>query len=340
MEVLQILEVKKYNNRDKKVWDSFIEHSKNSTFLFKRDFMEYHKERFEDYSLMVFEGNIQIAALPAHKIDANTIASHLGLSYGGIILRKPENLQKTLLIIHQILYFLKSNSIKKIIYKSFHKFYNSIGSEEIDYANFLIKAKHTSRQFASVINLRDKLEMGRNRKRCARRAANMGVVIKEVETFDAFWNDILIPNLKNKFDTCPAHTLSEITALHDSFPSNIRQFNAYLNGVIIAGATIFETSNVIRIQYNSANTEGKIIGASDLLYIQLIEKYFKHKNYLDFGTSFDSKGLNIGLLIWKESFGARAFSIDTYEIETKNHVLLKKSIKIQNVGDLVKQTRG
>ena len=333
-----MIKVRKYKKEDKKVWDNFIEHSKNSTFLFKRDFMDYHQDRYEDCSLMVFEGNIQIAALPAHEVDENTIASHLGLSYGGIILRKPENLQKTLLIVHQILYFLKSNNIDKIIYKSFHKFYNSIGSEEIDYANFLIKAKLTMRQFASVINLNDKLEMTRTRKRCARRATKMGIVIKEVETFDAFWNDILIPNLKNKYDAQPAHTLAEITKLHDSFPSNIRQFNAYLNGVIVAGATIFESSNVVRIQYNSANEEGRIIGASDLLYSKLIEKYFKHKNYFDFGASFDDKGLNLGLLIWKESFGARAFSIDTYEIETKNYALLKKSIKIQNVGDLIKSS--
>ena len=70
------------------------------------------------------------------------------------------------------------------------------------------------------------------------------------------------------------------------------------------------------------------------MYSRLIEHYFKHKNFFDFGTSFDSKGLNLGLLIWKESFGARAFSIDTYEIETKNHALLKKHIEIQNLGDL------
>jgi hypothetical protein len=59
----------------------------------------------------------------------------------------------------------------------------------------------------------------------------------------------------------------------------------------------------------------------------LIEKYFKHKNYFDFGTSFDSKGLNLGLLSWKESFGARAFSIDTFEIKTKNFKLLEESLK-------------
>ncbi|WP_273276750.1 GNAT family N-acetyltransferase [Maribacter polysiphoniae] len=330
MEELETIIVRKYKKEDKEIWDDFINHSKNSTFLFKRDFMDYHKDRYEDCSLMVFENNIPIAALPAHRIDKNTIASHFGLSYGGIILRKTETLHKTLQIVYKILYVLKSNKIEKIIYKSFHKFYNSIGSEEITYAKYLIKAKLTVRQFSSVINLNDKLEMNRTRLRLARRALKLGVEIKEVDSFDDYWNNILIPNLRNKYEAKPAHTVEEITKLHKSFPKNIHQFNAYLNNDIVAGATIFETSNVVRVQYNSANEEGRLSGASDLLYIKLIEKHFNHKNYFDFGTSFDANGLNLGLLNWKESFGARAFSIDTFEIETKNFILLEKSINCNN----------
>ncbi len=318
--------VRKYKKEDKETWNNFIDCSKNSTFLFKRDFMDYHKNRYEDYSLMVFEHDTLIAAFPAHKIDKGTVASHFGLSYGGIILRKTEVLHKTLQIVYKILHFLESNKIEKIIYKSFHKFYNSIGSEEITYAKFLIKAKLTVRQFSSVINLNDKLKMNKTRLRLGRRALKMGVVVKEVNTFDGYWNNILIPHLEGKYGARPAHSLEEITKLHKSFPENIRQFNAYLNDEIVAGATLFETSNVVRVQYNSANEEGRLSGASDLLYIELIEKYFKHKNYFDFGSSFDENGLNFGLLNWKESFGARAFSIDTFEIETKNYILLEKSI--------------
>jgi len=133
---LQILKVRKYKKEDKEVWDNFIDYSKNSTFLFKRDFMDYHKDRFEDYSLMVFENSCQVAALPAHILDKNTLASHFGLSYGGLILRKTETLYKTLQILYKLLHFLKENHIHKIIYNSFHKFYNSIGSEEITYAKF------------------------------------------------------------------------------------------------------------------------------------------------------------------------------------------------------------
>ncbi|MDV7140127.1 GNAT family N-acetyltransferase [Maribacter sp. TH_r10] len=330
MQGLEAITVRKYKKGDKEIWDDFIDHSKNSTFLFKRDFMDYHKDRFNDCSLIVFENDVTVAAFPAHRVDEYTIASHFGLSYGGIILRKTETLYKTLQIVYKILYVLKENHINKIIYKSFHKFYNSIGAEEITYAKFLVKAKLTVRQFSSVINLNDKLEMNRTRLRLVRRAKKLGVVIKEVDTFHEYWNQILMPNLKDKYNAKPAHTVEEIIRLHKSFPSNIRQFNAYLNNTIVAGATIFETTNVVRVQYNSANDEGRQSGASDLLYFELIENNFKHKNYFDFGSSFDCNGLNLGLLKWKESFGARAFSIDTFEIETKNYHLLEKDLIFNN----------
>ena len=51
------LTVNKYNSKFKEEWDEFVDDSKNATFLFKRDFMDYHENRFVDYSLMIFEGD-------------------------------------------------------------------------------------------------------------------------------------------------------------------------------------------------------------------------------------------------------------------------------------------
>ena len=35
-------------------WDNMVENSANGTFLFKRNYMEYHAHRFIDFSLMVY----------------------------------------------------------------------------------------------------------------------------------------------------------------------------------------------------------------------------------------------------------------------------------------------
>jgi len=47
--------VEKYTKIHYQVWNKFVAQAKNATFLFHRDFMEYHQDRFEDFSLLVFD---------------------------------------------------------------------------------------------------------------------------------------------------------------------------------------------------------------------------------------------------------------------------------------------
>ncbi|MGA9639546.1 MAG: FemAB family protein, partial [Flavobacterium sp.] len=60
--------VRQYQKSDYKQWNDFISQAKNATFLFHRDFMEYHQDRFEDYSLMVFDNEKLVAVLPANRV--------------------------------------------------------------------------------------------------------------------------------------------------------------------------------------------------------------------------------------------------------------------------------
>ena len=48
--------------------------------------MEYHSDRFEDFSLMVYDKSELIALLPLNIIE-NKVYSHQGLSYGGLIVK-------------------------------------------------------------------------------------------------------------------------------------------------------------------------------------------------------------------------------------------------------------
>ena len=50
-----MVSIETYESKYKSQWDSFIDVSKNATFLFKRDFMDYHSSRFQDYSLLIFK---------------------------------------------------------------------------------------------------------------------------------------------------------------------------------------------------------------------------------------------------------------------------------------------
>ena len=59
-----------YRESDYANWNAFIGQAKNATFLFHRDFMEYHKDRFKDFSLLVFENKKLVAVLPANRVGA------------------------------------------------------------------------------------------------------------------------------------------------------------------------------------------------------------------------------------------------------------------------------
>ena len=80
-----MFEIVKYSSGLKNEWDSFVESSKNGTFLFFRNYMDYHSDRFEDFSLMVYRKGKLYALLPGNK-NGQVYYSHQGLTYGGLIM--------------------------------------------------------------------------------------------------------------------------------------------------------------------------------------------------------------------------------------------------------------
>src|SRR5690349_21312419 len=97
-----------YQKSDYKIWNDFINHAKNATFLFHRDFMEYHQDRFEDASLLIFEDQKLTAVLPANKAG-KSIYSHQGLTYGGLVYSAKLKAENVELILDEVLSFLKEN---------------------------------------------------------------------------------------------------------------------------------------------------------------------------------------------------------------------------------------
>src|SRR5690554_7460146 len=62
-------EIRKYSSADASLWDAFVKSAWNGVFLFERGFMDYHADRFEDFSLLAFSGDKLKAVLPANRRD-------------------------------------------------------------------------------------------------------------------------------------------------------------------------------------------------------------------------------------------------------------------------------
>lgn len=284
--------------------------------------MDYHKDRFEDFSLLVFKNKELIAVFPTNKVD-DMVYSHRGLSYGGLVLHDAVKFHDVLEAYKNILEFLSNQNIIELEIKLLPKIYHTLPSDEIDYLLFKTKATLIRKDITSVIDPKYKLTVqSSNRIRGLKRAENQHLLVTESSNFQDFWNEILIPNLEISHNVKPVHSLREITQLKYNFPKNIRQFNVYKDDKIVAGATIFETKHVAHVQYISANKDKQQLGSLDMLFDYLINDIFKTKKYFDFGISNENEGQNIndGLLSWKESFGARTISLEFYKVKTGNYM--------------------
>jgi hypothetical protein len=318
--------VRRYTENDYEKWNAFIGQAKNATFLFHRDFMEYHSDRFQDYSLIVLDGQKWVAVLPAN-IVGNQVFSHQGLSYGTIVTHSEIRIKEYLNIIRDLLSYLFQNNIDYIDIKLLPKIYNKLLADELDYVSFLMNANVYRSDVYLVIDRSQEYKPNRNRNRALKIANELGIEIREDNNYEGFWNEILIPNLRNRFDVSPVHTVNEIKTLSSLFPNSIKIFNAYMNGVLKAGVVVFVMENVAHFQYSSGTDDRKDTAALDILF-DFIVREFLDKKYISFGSSSEKNGLvlNAGLAYWKESFGARATVQCFLKFETKNYTKLDSLI--------------
>jgi hypothetical protein len=285
--------------------------------------MDYHKERFNDFSLLIYKKEKLISILPANRVGAE-VFSHQGLSYGGLLFSKHIKSEDLIEIFKTILKFLNENGFESITIKELPSIYLfNQTNNPFDYLYFITKAELIRTDMHSVVDLNFK-SFSSSRKEGFKRGQKHNIRVEESDGLDLFWNRILIPNLKSKHGVEPVHKLEEITRLKSKFPKNIRQFNVFYKDKIVGGATIFETKQVAHCQYISGNAEKNELGSLDFLHCHLLETVFKDKAYFSFGTSNIEAGqkINKGLQFWKEGFGARSITQKFHKIETRNYKLL------------------
>ncbi|OBH58720.1 GNAT family N-acetyltransferase [Mycobacterium sp. E2479] len=307
--------VERYRPELQDEWNTFVRRSRNGTFLFDRDYMEYHADRFEDFSLVVRDKQGRIRAmLPANRAEDRVI-SHDGLTYGGFIVDASTRTASMLDVFDRAREFLAASGIREFIYKPVPHIYHLEPCEEDLYALFRLKAQLIQRDVGACAC---PAEIGRPPKGVRwwiQKAEEAGIKVQESERFEDFW-PILEHNLAARHQAAPVHSLSEIKLLKSRFPANIRLFLAQRGSTVLAGFVAYETVNVVHIQYAGSTEEGRVLGAQNLIAVELLRNRFRDKKWFDYGTSTEEKGrvLNAGLQHFKEGFGLRAVVSDRYRM--------------------------
>lgn len=310
------MEIRRYRREDKELWNSFVSKARNATFLFDRNYMDYHDDRFDDNSFMFYHKGKLKAVLPAN-VAGDTLYSHQGLTYGGLLLDKKATVEDVLECFDSLNSWLRENGISKVVYKALPWIYQQYPSEEDLYAlTWKCKAQLISRDISSSIVIDNKLKFAESRKSGIRKALSLNIEVGESNDVDGFWH-VLEDNLGNRYNAKPVHTSSEMKLLMSRFPNNIRLYVAKMNGEIVGGTLIYVTPQVVHTQYISASVEGKKHGALDLLFDYIINKVYANCRYFDFGKSTEQGGayLNESLIFQKEGFGGRGVCYDWYQWE-------------------------
>lgn len=308
------MEIRRYRREDKELWNSFVNKARNATFLFDRNYMDYHADRFDDNSFMFYHKGKLKAVLPAN-VAGDTLYSHQGLTYGGLLLDKKATVEDVLECFDSLNSWLRENGISKVVYKALPWIYQQYPSEEDLYAlTWKCKAQLISRNIASTIVIDNKLKFAESRKSGIRKALSLNIEVGESNDVDGFWH-VLEDNLGNRYNAKPVHTASEMKLLMSHFPNNIKLYVAKMNGEIVGGTLIYVTPQVVHTQYISASVEGKKHGALDLLFDYIINKVYANCRYFDFGKSTEQGGayLNEPLIFQKEGFGGRGVCYDWYQ---------------------------
>jgi len=297
-------------------WDAFVRRSRNGTFLFERGYMDYHADRFDDFSLVVRDQNGRITALLPANRDGDRVVSHGGLTYGGFILDSATRTASTLEIFSAAADFLRASGVRELIYKPVPHIYHLEPCEEDLYALFRMKGQLIKRDLGACACPADIEPPSRRARWFLRKAEHAGISIEESEEFEDFW-PILEGNLASRHQLAPTHSVSEIRLLKSRFPTNIRLFVAKRDECVLAGLVVYETPRVAHLQYSGSTEEGRALGATRLIVSKLLRDQFSRKRWFDYGISTDSEGLNSGLQAFKESLGLRAVVSDRYQIELR-----------------------
>ena len=245
------LTINKFNSEDMEVWDNFVMNdSLNGTIYHTMLFLSYHKDRFIDSSIMIYDKNKLIAVFPCCKVNQEYY-SHKGSTCGGIvILEKYYELTKLTEIMDMIYDYYNGNLHIKLSETVYFK-----NNNKNDLLNFILSQKCKSYQDISLffdvnrnINIIDSFPKNDNKRLLLKYIKNTNkemsfYVSNELDDYINYYT-LLEKFLKERNDVKPLHSLNEFISLKELLGDKQFLFlSKDSNGDILSGALVFLINN-------------------------------------------------------------------------------------------------
>ena len=310
-----MLTLKAYVPDDAARWDAVVGQSRNGNLLHRRGYMDYHAHRFADCSLLVERNGEVLAVLPANR-QGNTVSSHGGLSYAGLIMTRAMRTEWTLEVFERIGEHYRALGVDRLVYKAVPHVFHAYPADEDLYALHRLGARLARRDVSSVIALREPFEFTDGRRRAVNKARKSAICLQPAADLAVF-HALVTAVLRSRYNVAPTHSLAELHLLQQRFPQQIVLHEAREGDALLAGVLVYDFGRAVHTQYLAASEAGRERNALNLLLAELVEQTYANRHYFSFGVSTEQEGqvLNSGLITQKEYFGARAVVHDFYEWE-------------------------
>jgi hypothetical protein len=309
-----VTEVRPYRADDRAAWDDLVARSRHAHFMFCRGYLEYHRDRFQDASLVILERGRPVALLPASR-HGDEVRSHGGLTFGGLIYDDDAGGRATVERLEAVLDHLRDDGVRRLVYKPVPHIYHGVPAEEDLFALSRCGATLIRRDLSTTVRPDQPLAYSKGRRHAVARARDV-VEVTESAAYGPFM-EIETAALLARHGLRPVHTADELELLAGRFPDNIRLFTGAVGGELVGGVVVYETPWVAHAQYIGATDAGRAAGATDAIIDHLLGTVYASKRFFDFGISTYDEGrqLNEGLARNKESFGGRTVVYDHYALD-------------------------
>lgn len=318
------LTLRPYTGIDAERFDAFVSSSRNGTIFHTRRFLSYHSEsRFQDHSLLFFDGETIVGVLPAAQKDG-ILVCHPGASYGGLVEGADASVADTGVMLRALFDYAKAQkffgiSMLRLPPASVQKQY----AEDQLYWYFQQGYQLTRVEMDGAIDLTDLqkdtvLESFTGKCRnMVRQAERAGIQVRLSNDFATFW-PILEGVLHGRHGTKPTHTLAEILRLHELLPDGFRLLAAYKGDTMVGGIVLVTLHQMalytlyMAQEYSAQKDHPMHMLLTEAVRLGIVEK----RSVLHLGVSTEDGGktINEGLFFFKESFGCRPVRRESWEI--------------------------
>jgi len=242
------ISIKDYTPDQAGTWDQIVSRARNGTFLHLRGFMDYHSNRFEDCSAIIYRGKNPMAVFPANRRD-DIVISHEGLTFGGLIYGFELRADGVHDAFSALLEYYRSKGLSQLYYKPVPHIYHQYPAEEDLYSLFLHDARLVRRDLSSILIPAKKPSVSKSRKHGIKRAKSLGLKYSEGTFFESF--HALLSEVLLRHNARPVHSVSELSLLQSRFPENICLGGTFDGEDLLAATWIFKFNEVKRSNFFS-----------------------------------------------------------------------------------------